>query len=63
MKMATGSRAIRIHEAIHPDGETFVQWVKRAFSKERIAEMALAGATVVVLGYVGGFLYQVAQSY
>lgn len=39
------------------------EWAKRAFSKERIGEMAVTAAAVVVLGYVGGFLCQVAQSY
>ena len=63
--MRTDTRAIGGHKIDVPQVnlDRVKEWAKRAFSKERIAEVAVTAATVVVLGYVGGFLCQVAQSY
>ena len=61
--MATDERAIKIRKAIHVELGTVEMWAKRAFSKERVTEMAVATVTVVVLVYVTGFLCQVAQNY
>ena len=61
--MATETRAIKIREAMHVEWGTVKRWAKRAFSKERVTEMAVAASTAAVLVYVTGFLCQVAQNY
>ena len=61
--MATGARAIGIREATHLEWNAVRRWAKRAFSRERIVEMAVTAVTVAVLVHVTGFLCRVAQSY
>jgi hypothetical protein len=61
--MATDARAIKIRKAIHVELGTVKMWAKRAFSRERVTEMAVAAVTGSVLVSVTGFLCQVAQNY
>ena len=61
--MATDARAVRIHEAIHPDWETVKEWAKDTFTKERMAEVGLAAATLVMAGYLGSVLFKGIETY
>ena len=61
--MSTDARAIRIHEAIHPDWETVKEWAKATFTKERTAEVGLATATLVMTGYLGSVLFKGIETY
>ena len=61
--MATDARAIRTHEAIHPDWETVKAWAKATFTRERMAEVALCTATVTVTGAVLFSLHRAMESY
>ena len=61
--MSTDARAITIHEAIHPDWETVKEWAKAIFSKEKVAEVCLVAATLVVTGYLGSVLVKGIQTY
>ena len=61
--MATDARAIRIHEAIHPDWETVKEWAKATFTKERMGEVGVVTATLVVTGYLGTVLFKGIETY
>ena len=61
--MATDARAIRIHDAIHPDWDTVKEWAKATFTKERLTEVGLAAATLVMTGYLGSVLFNGIETY
>jgi len=61
--MTTYTKAVGIHEAIHPDWETVKGWAKAAFTKERIHEAALCAATVSLIGAVVVSLHRAMESY
>jgi hypothetical protein len=61
--MATDTRAIGTPEAMHPDWETVREWAKATFTKERMAEVGLAAATLVVTGYLGSVLFKGMETY
>jgi hypothetical protein len=58
--MRTDANAVTGHEfvSLHPDLEAVKDWAKRAFPKERIAEVGVVTATLVLLGYLGAVVYQ-----
>ena len=63
--MRTDGNAIREYEMVGPhlDLEAVKDWAKRTFTRERIAEAAVAASTFVVLGYVWAVLYKGIQTY
>ena len=61
--MATQARAIGIHEAIHPDWETVKEWAKATLTKERMTEVGLAAATLVMTAYLGSVLFTGIETY
>jgi hypothetical protein len=61
--MATDARAITVHEAIHPDWETVKEWARATFTKDRMTEVGLAAATLVVTGYLGSVLFKGIETY
>jgi hypothetical protein len=63
MEMATEARAIRTHEAFHPDWEMVKEWAKATFKKERMTEVGLATATLVMTGYLGSVLFKGIETY
>jgi hypothetical protein len=54
MVMGTNGHTIKGHEwvAPHLNREAVKEWAKRAFTKERIADVAVCASTVSVLGFV-----------
>ena len=61
--MATHTKALGTHEAIHPDWETVKGWAKATFTKERMAEVGVVAATLVVTGYLGSVLVKGIETY
>jgi hypothetical protein len=61
--MATDARVMMTHEAVHPDWETVKEWANANFSKERMAEVGLATATLVMTGYLGSVLFKGIETY
>ena len=61
--MATDARAIRIREAMHLEWESVKEWAKAAFTKEKMAEVGLAAAALVVTGYLGSILMKGIETY
>ena len=61
--MSTDARAMTVHEAIHPDWETVKEWAKVTFSRERMTEVGLATATLVMTGYLGSVLFKGIETY
>ena len=61
--MATDANAIRTHEVIHPDWETAKEWAKATFTKERMTEVGLGAATLVMTGYLGTVLFKGIETY
>jgi len=70
--MRTDANAVTGHEfvSLHRDLEAMKDWAKRAFSKDRIAELGvvtatlvLFGYTLVILGYVGAVVYHGFHTY
>lgn len=63
--MRTNGHTIRGQEFVipHVDLESLKAWAKATFSKERIAELGLVTATLVVTGYLGVVLFKGIQTY
>jgi len=61
--MATDARSIRTHEAICPDWVSVEEWAKATFTKERMTEVGLAAATLVMTGYLGSVLFKGIETY
>jgi hypothetical protein len=61
--MATDARAIRPHEVIHPDWEMVKEWAKATFTNERMREVGLGAATLVMTGYLGTVLFKGIETY
>ena len=61
--MATNTRALRTHEAIHPDWETVKEWARATFTKERMAEVGVVAATLVVTCYLDSVLVKGIETY
>jgi hypothetical protein len=61
--MATDARAIRIHEAIHPDWDTVKEWAKATFTKVKMNEVALCAATVTLAGAMVFALHKAMEHY
>lgn len=64
-KMRTDGQTIRGSELAipHVDLETVKEWAKAAFTKERMAEVGVVAATLVVTGYLGATLFRGIQTY
>ena len=60
--MATHTKAIGTHEAIHPNWETVKGWAKATFAKERINEAAFCAVIVSLIGVVLS-LYRAVEHY
>ena len=70
--MRTDANAVTDHEfvSLHRDLEAMKDWAKRAFSKDRIADVGVVTATLVIsgctfglLGYLGAVVYQGFHTY
>ena len=61
--MTTDAGTIRTHEVIHPDWETVKEWAKATFAKDRMKEVGLAAATLVMTGYLGSVLFKGIETY
>lgn len=63
--MRTDGQTVRRSEMVipHVDLESMKEWAKVTFTKERMAEMGLVAATLVVTGYLGAVLFKGIQSY
>lgn len=57
--------AIRGHDvlSLRPGWEGVKVWARKAFAQERMAETAVAGATLVAAGYVVSALRRAFQAY
>ena len=60
--MATFTKAIGTHEAIHPNWETVKGWAKATFTKERINEAVFCAVIVSLIGVVLS-LYRAVENY
>ena len=63
--MRTDANAVTGHEfvSLHRHLEAMKDWAKRAFSNDRIAEVEVVTATLVLLGYLGAVVYQGFHTY
>ena len=63
--MRTDEQTIRGHEIVRPhvDLEGIKERAKRAFTKERIADVVVCASTVTVLGMVLHMLHSALESY
>ena len=63
--MKTNGQTIRGHEVLipHVDLQSVKEWVRAAFSKERMAEIGLVAATFVVTFYLGSVLFKGIETY
>lgn len=70
--MRTDANAVTGHEfvSLHRDLDALKGWAKRAFSKDRIADVGVVTAALVVLGctmgllgYIGAVIYQGFHTY
>ena len=50
--METHTKTVGTHELIRPDWETVKAWVRRAFTRERVADVVVCVSTVTVLGMI-----------
>jgi hypothetical protein len=64
-KMRTDGQTIRGNELAipHVDLEALKGWAKATFTKERIAEVGVVAATLVVTGYLGAVLLTGIRTY
>jgi len=62
--MRTDGQALRGNEMVipHVDLESVKGWAKRAFTKERIVDVAMCASTVTVVGMVLSTLYRAMQN-
>jgi hypothetical protein len=63
--MRTDGQTIRRNELAipHVDLESVKAWAKATFTKERMAEIGVVAATLVVTGYLGAVLVKGIQTY
>ena len=63
--MGTDGQTIRGNEMAipHVDLESVKAWAKATFAKERMAEVGVVAATLVVTGFVGAVLFVGIQTY
>ena len=63
--MGTDGQTIRGNEVAipHVDLESVKAWAKATFTKERMAEVGVVAATLVVTGFVGAVLFVGIQTY
>ena len=61
--MTTYTKAVGTHETIHRDLETVKEWAKATFTKERMTEVGLGAATLVMTGYLGSVLVKGIETY
>ena len=63
--MRTDANAVTDHEfvSLHRDLEAMKDWAKRAFSKDRIADVGVVTATLVISGSLGAVLYKLAHTF
>ena len=63
--MRTDGQAIRGNELAipHVDLESVKEWARATFSKERVAEVGVVAATLVMTGYLGAVLFKGIQTY
>ena len=63
--MRTHGVVVKGHEIVVPyvDLEAVKEWAKRTLSKERIAEVVLVAATLVVTGYLGSVIFKGIETY
>lgn len=63
--MRTDGQTIRGNEMAipHVDLESMKAWAKATFTKERMAEVGVVAATLVVTGYLGAVLFRGIQTY
>ena len=63
--MRTDANAVKGHEfvSLHPDLEAMKDWAKRAFSKDRIADVGVVTATLGISGSLGAVLYKLAHTF
>lgn len=63
METTTDARAVRSHESAPPDWETAKKWAKAAFAEERMTEVGVGAATLVLTCYLGAVLLKGIQTY
>ena len=63
--MRTDGETIRGNEMDipHVDLESVKEWARSTFTKERMAEVGLVAATLVVTGYLGAVLVKGIETY
>jgi hypothetical protein len=63
--MRTDGQTIRGNEMVIPrvDLESVKAWAKATFTKERMAEVGVVAATLVLTGYLGSVLFTGIQTY
>ena len=63
--MRTDGQTIRGHEMVipHVDLASVKACIKATFTKERMAEVGLVAATLVVTGYLGSVLFKGIETY
>jgi hypothetical protein len=63
--MRTDGQTIRGNEMVvpHVDLESVKEWARSTFTKERMAEVGLVAATLVVTGYLGSVLVKGIETY
>lgn len=61
--MATDARAIRTHQATHPDWAMFGEWARETFTRERMAAVGVVAVTLVAVGFLGSLLFTGIQTY
>ena len=64
-KMRTHGETLRGNEMVipHVDLESVKEWAKATFTRERMAEVGLVAATLVVTGYLGSVLVKGIETY
>ena len=63
--MRTDGQTIRGNEMVipHVNLESVKEWARSTFTKERMAEVGLVAATLVVTGYLGSALVKGIETY
>jgi hypothetical protein len=64
-EMRMDGQTVRRSEMVipHLDVESVKEWAKETFTRERIADIGVVVATLVVTGYLGAVLFKGLQSY
>ena len=63
--MRTDGQTLRRNEMVipHVDLESVKEWAKATLTKERMAEVGVVAATLVVTGYLGSVLVKGIETY